>query len=401
MPQTISIMGSTGSVGRSALSVIEYANTLSGSPFFVVDTLSANRDVDTLAKQAIAFDARLAIIADERRYSALKSKLAGTGIEVSAGADALSEASGRPVDKLVAAIVGIAGLRSTYEALKAGNNVALANKESMVCAGPLLKKVARRSNAHIIPTDSEHNAMFQVMERREDVERLMLTASGGPFLNTPLEQLHHVTPDQACAHPRWSMGRKISVDSASFMNKALELIEAAYLFEMDESRIDVLVHPQSIVHSLVEYRDGSVLAQLGSPDMKTPIAHALSWPERRLPTDVERLDFVRLARLDFENVDETRFPAIRLARQALREGGSAAIIMNAANECAVDAFLAGDCQFTDIGSVVETALDRIQPDERRPNDQLELEDIIALDSVVRHEAKTLIRHATMRMRSEA
>lgn len=396
----ISIMGSTGSVGRSALSVIEHANALSDAPVFVVDALTAHRDVESLAKQAIAFDAKLAVVADESCYEQLKTRLSGTGIEVAAGPEAVSDAASRPVDRVVAAIVGIAGLRSTYEALKAGNSVALANKESMVCAGPILSRLASETGAEIVPTDSEHNAMFQVMERREDVERLVLTASGGPFLNTPLGRLHSVTPDEACDHPRWSMGRKISVDSATFMNKALELIEAAYLFDMPQERIDVLVHPQSIVHSLVTYRDGSVLAQLGSPDMKTPIAHALSWPERRLPTDVARLNLVELGRLDFAAVDDVRFPAIRLARQALDSGAGAAIVMNAANECAVDAFLKEQCGFTDISWIVSRALEAGLHSTSAVGEPACLDDVIALDRDVRTVTQSLIEKAASRTRSE-
>lgn len=397
MTMRVSIMGSTGSVGRSALSVMAHAGSVSPDPVFSVDTLTANGDVENLARQAIAFNAKLAVVADDGGYKNLKSRLSGTGIEVAAGADAIAEAAARPVDRVLAAIVGIAGLRSTYSALEAGNSVALANKESMVCAGPLLKRVAKKTGAHIIPTDSEHNAMFQVLERQEDVEKLVLTASGGPFLNTPLANLRDVTPDQACAHPRWSMGRKISVDSATFMNKALELIEAAYLFGVPQQRIDVLVHPQSIIHSLVAYRDGSVLAQLGSPDMKTPIAHALSWPERRLPTDVERLNLVDLAQLDFLAVDDARFPAIRLARQALDEGGGAPTVMNAANECAVEAFLNGRCRFTDISEVVEAALCE---SSLYGADGGSLDEIIALDAEVRQRSGRLIAQASLRTGSE-
>lgn len=400
MTMRVSIMGSTGSVGRSALSVMAHAGSVSSDPVFSVDTLTANTDAESLARQAIAYNARLAVIADEGAYKKLRSLLSGTGIDAAAGADAIAEGAARPVDRVLAAIVGIAGLRSTYRALQAGNSVALANKESMVCAGPLLKKIATTTGAHIIPTDSEHNAMFQVLERKEDVEKLVLTASGGPFLETPLSSLHNVTPEEACAHPRWSMGRKISVDSATFMNKALELIEAAYLFEVPQHRIDVLVHPQSIIHSLVAYRDGSVLAQLGTPDMKTPIAHALSWPERRLPTDVERLNLVDLAQLDFLAVDDARFPAIRLARQALEEGGGAPTVMNAANECAVDAFLNGRCRFTDISQIVETALGHASAYRGSGADMDSLDDIIALDAEFRQRSGRLIAEASLRTGSE-
>ena len=356
MTRLLTITGSTGSVGQSALSVVEYANNCGDQAAFQIEALTAHSNVQKLACQAIAHQAKLAVIADAALYGDLKQALAGSGIEAAAGADAIAEAACRPVDRVLAAIVGIAGLKSTHAALSAGNSVALANKESMVCAGNLLKAAAIRTGAAIVPTDSEHNAMFQVLERHQDVERLTLTASGGPFLDMPLDRLKTVTPDQACAHPKWSMGRKISVDSASFMNKALELIEAAYLFDMPESRIDVLVHPQSVIHSLVSYIDGSVLAQLGSPDMQTPIAHALSWPDRRIPTTVTRLKLAELGSLDFRPVDEERFPAIAFARTALRSSEAAPIIMNAANEIAVEAFLGGRCGFTDINWIVEAAL---------------------------------------------
>jgi 1-deoxy-D-xylulose-5-phosphate reductoisomerase len=377
-------------VGQSALSVVQHVNRREAEPVFEIDVLSAQTSVEQLAEQAKMTGARLAVIGDEDRYGALKAALAHTGTEVAAGPAALAEAAARPVDRVLAAIVGIAGLRSTHAALKAGNAVALANKESMVCAGPLLNRLSRKMNAPIIPTDSEHNAMFQVLERQQDVEALILTASGGPFLDTPLDHLHDMTPDQACAHPRWTMGRKISVDSATFMNKALELIEAAYLFDMSENRIDVLVHPQSVIHSMVSYVDGSVLAQLGTPDMKTPIAHALTWPENRAQTDVQRLNLVEVGRLDFRAVDNQRFPAIDLARQALRTARSAPIVMNAANETAVDAFLEGRCRFTDINWIVSEALSRESADFADIDDASSIEDIIQLDRAARDLSERLV-----------
>ncbi len=357
-PKTLSIMGSTGSIGCSALSVIDYSNQQADQPVYEIDTLVAGRDVETLAAQARASKARLAVVADETRLADLKALLANTGIEVAAGEQAVLAAAARPVDKLLAAIVGIAGLPSTLAAVEAGIDVALANKESMVCAGPLLKRMAARSGAAIVPTDSEHNAMFQVMERHEDVEKLILTASGGPFRCTPLDALEQVRPEDALAHPKWDMGAKISIDSATMFNKGLELIEAAYLFDIPEPQIDVVVHPQSIIHSLVAYRDGSVLAQMGDPDMRTPISHALSWPDRRQPAPANRLDLVSLAKLDFEALDETRFPAIRLARRAIQAGCGTPTVLNCANEGAVAAFLAGKCKFLDISWTVEQVLDR-------------------------------------------
>ncbi len=390
MTRRLSIMGSTGSVGQSALSVATHANAVAGETQFEIEALSAHTSVETLAKQARACGAKLAIIGDEKQYGALKERLSGSGIEAAAGEEAISEAARRPVDRVLAAIVGVAGLRSTHAAIDAGNSVALANKESMVCAGPLLTQLAAERQVSIVPTDSEHNAMFQVLERKSDVEKLLLTASGGPFLETPLERLHNVTPDEACAHPRWKMGRKISVDSATFMNKALELIEAAYLFDLPESRIEVVVHPQSVIHSLVSYVDGSVLAQLGTPDMQTPIAHALSWPEGRVQTNVSRLDLFEIGTLDFRRVDDSRFPAINLARRALNEGLAATVVMNAANEIAVEAFLDGRCRFTDIVEIVRRALSHDIAEAALLGDSPDLESIIALDRAAREHSVSMV-----------
>ncbi len=357
-PRRLSIIGSTGSIGTSALSVVEHANGQSSQPVFAIEALAAGRNVELLAEQAIAFGARLAVIADEALLPDLRTRLSGTDIEAAGGDTAIIEAAQRPVDRVLAAIVGIAGLPSTLAAVQSGNSVALANKESMVCAGPLLKREAASNSIHIVPTDSEHNAMFQVWERREDVSRLLLTASGGPFRDLPFVKFAHITPRDALAHPRWDMGDKISIDSATLFNKGLELIEAAYLFDVPEDQIEVVVHPQSIIHSLVAYRDGSVLAQMGEPDMRTPIAHALTWPERRQPTPVKPLDLVALSRLDFEALDRKRFPAVDLCRQALRQGCGAPTVLNCANEGAVAAFLAGQCRFVDISWIVERAMDR-------------------------------------------
>lgn len=351
----ISIFGSTGSVGCSTLAVIAHANR--DEPIYDVNVLAAGRDSAALAQQAIQFGAKLAVIADESQLEDLRARLAGHPIAVAGGAQAVIEAAKRPCHRLVAAIVGIAGLPSTLAALEAGNDVALANKESLICASALLKQTAARTGAKIVPMDSEHSAIFQVFEDRGDIERLVLTASGGPFLNTPKDALGAMTVAQARAHPRWSMGLKISIDSATLMNKALEVIEAAYLFDKTADEIDVVVHPQSIIHSMVYYRDGSVLAQLGAPDMRAPIAFALSWPHKRIRTEVERLDLAALSRLDFKNVDHQKFPAISLAKQALRAGGCAPLILNCANEAAVAAFIAGECRFIDISYVVDKTLD--------------------------------------------
>lgn len=379
-PRTISIMGATGSIGTSALSVIAHANKLAGEPVFEVDALCAGQNAQLLAEQVIATNAKHAVIRDESKLDELKTRLQGYAVEVAAGTKAVEEAASRPVDRLLAAIVGIEGLASTIAAIDAGNSVALANKESMVCAGPMLNRLADARGVKIIPTDSEHNAMFQVMERREDVERLILTASGGPFRKTSLRDLAQVTPEMALAHPRWEMGRKISIDSASLFNKGLELIEAAYLFNMPEHMIKVVVHPQSILHSAVAYRDGSVLAQMGTPDMRTPIAHALTWPERRQPAPVTPLDFIQLGQLSFEALDTERFPAIELAREAIRLGGGAPTVLNCANEHAVAAFLTGQCRFLDISWVVEQALKRFVSSPLAAQSCDNLEAIMAIEA---------------------
>lgn len=378
--KAISILGSTGSIGQSTLDVIAFANKAGDTPIYSVEALAAGRDVEKLAAQAIKFGAKIAVIADESRLDELKTRLAGHPIEVAAGANAVTEAARRPCHRMVAAIVGIVGLPSTLAALQAGNDVALANKESIICAGALLKHEAAKSGALIVPMDSEHSAIFQVLHDRDDVENLTLTASGGPFLNTPIEELASMGVAQARAHPRWSMGLKISIDSATMMNKALEVIEAAYLFEKTADEIEVVVHPQSIIHSMVSYSDGSVLAQLGTPDMRTPIAYALAWPQQRVKTEVERLDLAALSRLDFQHVDNARFPAISYAKQALRAGGCAPLILNCANEAAVAAFIAGDCRFIDISYIVDSALEIYSRRGFGHKPPLSLEDVSRLDA---------------------
>ncbi len=352
-PRRVTILGSTGSVGCSTVDLIQRHPDR-----FVVEALSAGNNVALLAKQARRLRPRLAVVADESRYLALKEALSGTGIETAAGNSALIAAAERPADWVMAAIVGAAGLESTIAAVRRGAVVALANKESLVCAGSLVTSEVARSGARLIPVDSEHSAIFQVFDfgRAQSVERIILTASGGPFRTFTLEDMANVTPEQAVAHPNWDMGAKISVDSATMMNKGLEVIEAHYLFGLPEEKIEVLVHPQSVVHSCVAYVDGSVLAQMGAPDMRTPIAYALAWPDR-MDTPVERLDLAALAELTFEAPDSTRFPALRLARQALQTGGAAPTILNAANEIAVAAFLARRVRFLDIARIVERALE--------------------------------------------
>ncbi|HEV7689474.1 MAG TPA: 1-deoxy-D-xylulose-5-phosphate reductoisomerase [Hyphomonadaceae bacterium] len=351
----VSVLGATGSVGASTLDIVSTAGK--GAPEFEVVALTANRNVESLAKAAIASRAQVAVIADPSRYGELKSLLANTGVEAAAGPDALVEAATLPAERVVAAIVGIAGLPSTLAAVRNGASIAIANKESLVCAGPLLRREAQRTGAHLLPIDSEHNAIFQVLGHRDRVEKLILTASGGPFRSTSLKDMAAVTPEQACAHPNWDMGAKISVDSATMMNKGLELIEAAYLFDIPPERIDVLVHPQQIIHSLVSYDDGSVLAQLGMPDMRTPISYALSWPNRMPLPGLERLDLAKIGRLDFLPPDPQRFPALEVARAAAVAGGGAPIVLNGANEIAVAAFLQRRIGFLTIAQVVGDVLD--------------------------------------------
>ncbi|MEL6860470.1 MAG: 1-deoxy-D-xylulose-5-phosphate reductoisomerase [Pseudomonadota bacterium] len=394
--KSITIMGSTGSIGTSALSVVEHANAQSQSPAFEIDTLVAGRNAALLVAQAKAFQPKCVVIADPSGEARVKSELAGTGIEVRAGEAAVIDAAKRPVDRVLAAIVGIDGLPSTLAAVEAGNSIALANKESMVCAGPLLKRLAAENDVAIVPTDSEHNAMFQVMERREDLERIILTASGGPFRETSLTALKSVSREHALAHPRWNMGQKISIDSATLFNKGLELIEASFLFDVPEDQIEVVVHPQSILHSAIAYRDGSVLAQMGVPDMRTPIAHALSWPDRRKATAVERLDLIALSRLDFEALDSERFPAVDLCRKALQEGRGAPIVLNCANEGAVAAFLAGQCRFLDISWIVESALEAFLGGPMACQDCDSLEAVLAVEA----EAKRLTSALLLKVQSQ-
>ncbi|MCY3753220.1 MAG: 1-deoxy-D-xylulose-5-phosphate reductoisomerase [Alphaproteobacteria bacterium] len=343
----VTILGATGSVGANTLSVIgEHRER------FRVVALAAGRNADLLAQQARAFRPEFAAIAEPGSYAALKEGLAGTGIETAAGPDAVVEAARRDAEWVMAAISGAAGLESTLAAVERGAVVALANKESLVCAGELMMAAARASGSTILPVDSEHNAIFQVFDAqcRDAVRRLILTASGGPFRSASREDMAAVRPVEALKHPNWDMGAKITIDSATMMNKGLELIEARHLFAMSGDAIDILVHPQSIVHSMVEYADGSVLAQLGTPDMRTPIAVALAWPER-LSVTGERLDLAAIGRLDFEPPDPERFPALALARQALESGGTEPAALSAANEVAVAAFLSERIGFLQIAEI--------------------------------------------------
>jgi 1-deoxy-D-xylulose-5-phosphate reductoisomerase len=354
----VTVLGSTGSVGSSTLDLMARAEE-TGTGAFEVEALTGGANIARLVEQARQWKPRIAVTADPARLNELRDALAGTGVEAAAGDEAVVEAAARPADWIMASIVGSAGLRSAWAAAANGGVLALANKESLVCCGPALMQRVRAAGGRLIPVDSEHSAIFQVFpaDAPHQVEKLILTASGGPFRQTPLERMRAVTPREAVAHPNWSMGAKISVDSATMANKGLEMIEAAYLFGMPAERIDVVVHPESIIHSLVEYVDGSTLAQMGPPDMRTPIACALAWPER-IAWPAPKLDLAALGKLTFEAPDETRFPALSLARQALTEGGAAPAIFNAANEVAAWAFLDGRLGFLNIAAVVAETLDR-------------------------------------------
>ncbi len=355
LPRRVSVLGSTGSVGVSTLDLFEKAGAE-----VEIAALTAGRNVERLAQQALQWRPRLAVIEDETRLGELRDRLKGSGIEVAAGAGAVAEAAAADAQWVMSAIVGFAGLPPTLSAAKSGAVVALANKESLVCAGPSLLRTAKLAGGAVIPVDSEHSAIFQVLDpmNAQHVSRLILTASGGPFLSWSIGQMEHATPEQAVAHPKWDMGVKISVDSATMMNKGLEMIEAAYLFAMPAERVDVLIHPQSIIHSLVEYADGSTLAQLGPPDMRTPIACAFAWPDR-LPWPAPKLDLAAAGQLTFEEPDLRRFPALKIAKEALAAGGVAPAVMNAANEVAVAAFLDRKIGFLDIAAAVARTLDRV------------------------------------------
>jgi 1-deoxy-D-xylulose-5-phosphate reductoisomerase len=357
MSRTITILGATGSVGRSTLDLVGRQRDR-----FEIVALTAHRDVAGLAALARRFRPRLAVIADAALHAELAAALAGTGIETASGESAVGDAAASGADWTMAAIVGTAGLEPVMRALKGGRTVALANKEALVSAGPLMVEAAAASGATLLPVDSEHNAIFQCFDRArpESVRRIILTASGGPFRDWPIERMRAATPEQAVAHPNWSMGAKISVDCATLMNKGLELIEAYHLFPVGAEALDVVVHPQSVIHSLVEYVDGSMLAQLGAPDMRVPIAYTLAWPER-METPCQRLDLVAIGSLGFEAPDLDRFPALSLARAALAAGGAKPAILNAANEIGVASFLECRIGFLDIAHLVGAVLARYDP----------------------------------------
>jgi len=376
-PCSITILGSTGSIGANTIDLIERDRD-----GYVVEALTAHRSVARLAEQARRLDAKVAVIADDDKYSELKDALAGSGVTAAAGAAALAEAAARPSDFVMAGIVGYAGLAPTLAAVGRGATVGLANKECLVCAGDIVMAEVARSGGILLPVDSEHSAIFQVFEfdQAARVSRIILTASGGPFLERERSDLAAVTPAEAVAHPNWDMGAKISIDSATMMNKGLEVIEAHHLFPVDDDQIEIIVHPQSVIHSMVEYVDGSVLAQLGMPDMRTPIAYALGWP-RRIESPSERLDFANLGALTFKAPDTDRFPAIRLAREALEAGGGMPTALNAANEIAVAAFLDGQIGFLEITDIIEATIDNT------PAASIgSLDDVIAIDADARRSA---------------
>jgi 1-deoxy-D-xylulose-5-phosphate reductoisomerase len=386
-PMRVAVLGSTGSIGISTLDVLARHPDR-----FAVFALTAHVNVARLREQCLIHRPAYAAVSVPAAASKLEAELRDAGVQtrVLCGEDALCEiAAHEDVDTVMAGIVGAAGLRSSLAAARAGKRILLANKEALVMSGPLFMQAVRDGKATLLPVDSEHNAIFQCMPsgartgtRCEGVTRVLLTASGGPFLRTPRDALRGVTADQACAHPRWVMGRKISVDSATLMNKGLELIEACLLFDVPPSQVEVVVHPQSIVHSLVEFCDGSMLAQLGNPDMRTPIAHALGWPQR-IPSGVELLDIVRVGRLDFEAPDLERFPCLGLARRAAEAGGTAPAVLNAANEVAVGAFLAGQLPFVEIPAIIEQILS-----QHSVRSVSSLQDVMTADTWARAEAQT-------------
>jgi len=380
----ISILGSTGSIGCNTLGVMAH---LGGREAFEVPAITGMGNIELLAAQARQTGAEFAVTADPDRYADLKSALAGTGIEVGAGPSALIEAGARETDLLMAGIVGIAGLAPTLAAVAQGADIALANKECLVSAGDLFQQAIAKGGGKLLPVDSEHNAIFQVLEQdqRHAVDRIILTASGGPFRDYSRDQMAAVTPETAAAHPNWSMGLKISIDSASMFNKALEMIEARHLFTMRPDQIEVIVHPQSIIHSMVGYTDGSVLAQLGAPDMRHAIGYAIAYPKRAsLP--VERLDFARLAKLDFHAPDETRFPALALARTAMQRGGLQGAVLNGAKEIALEAFIDGQIGFLEMADIVAATMDKL--DDGRVAQTIE--DVYKTDRDARGVAASLI-----------
>ena len=389
LARSVTVLGSTGSIGVSTLDVVAHARATYGADVMPVEAITAQANVEGLIKQARAMSPRIAVIGDEKLYGALKEGLAGTGIEAAAGRTAVIDAAARPSSTVMVAIMGAAALEPALAAVARSATVALANKECIVAAGGVFHRALANSTASVIPVDSEHNAVFQVLngEGAREVEKVTLTASGGPFRDWTLEQMAVCTVEQAVAHPNWSMGAKISVDSATLMNKGLELIEAHFLFALPPEKLDVLVHPQSIVHCLVSYEDGTTLAHLSAPDMRTPIAHALAWP-RRISSPSRRLDLAAVGQLTFRKPDHERFRCLGLALAAMRAGALAPTILNAANEIAVDAFLNRRIGFLDIPRVVETTLE-LSPEANAPCDTLEA--VLSADARARDLAGQICR----------
>jgi 1-deoxy-D-xylulose-5-phosphate reductoisomerase len=384
-PRSVTLLGATGSIGSSTIDLLRR-----DPAHYRVEAVTAHREAKSLARLARELNARFAAIADPAAYGELKAELSGSGVEAAAGAEAVVEAARRPADWVMAAITGAASLAPTLAAAERGATVALANKECLVCAGALFMRRAAASGATVLPVDSEHNAIFQALSagRREDLRRIVLTASGGPFRTWPLEAIRKVSVEQALKHPIWSMGPKITIDSATLMNKGLELIEAQHLFALGPDQLDVVVHPQSIVHGLVEFRDGSVIAQLGSPDMRIPISHCLAWPVR-MATPAPRLDLAQVTTLSFEEPDVERFPALAIARRALAAGGAAPTILNAANEIAVREFVERRLGFCEIPALVEATLEL---SERRGemSEPQSIEEAVAIDHNARRLAADLL-----------
>ncbi len=391
-PRKVTILGSTGSVGVSTLDLIEHSSAIPHEREIVVEALTANANVELLAEQARKFNPKFVAIGNEEKLPQLRDLLGDTDIEIAGGTSGICEAAQRDADWVMAAIVGAAGLAPTLEAAKRGAAIALANKECLVCAGDVLMAKIRDAGGSLLPVDSEHNAMFQVFdfERPERVTRLILTASGGPFRTWDAGKMENATPAQAVAHPNWSMGAKISVDSATMMNKGLELIEAAHIFPVHADNIEILVHPQSVIHSMVEYIDGSVLAQLGTPDMRTPIASTLAWPDR-MSSPSAKLDFTKNAELTFEAPDETKFPALRLIREVVAKGGAYPAILNASNEIAVEAFLGERIKFGDIARVTQSVLDKADQENWPSAGLSTIEDVIEADTKGRSLAQAVVK----------
>lgn len=383
--KTISILGATGTIGQNTLDIIRR-----NKDNFRLIALTGHKNIELLAKQAIEFGAEFVATACENKYEELKQALKGTEIQFGAGETAILEAASRPVDISMAAIVGVAGLKPTLKSLEVAKLVALANKECLVSAGDLFMQAAKQHQTTLIPVDSEHSAAFQCLAGHQisEISKLTLTASGGPFRNFTKEQLQTVSKEQALKHPNWEMGAKITIDSATLMNKGLELIEAKYLFDLKADQVDMVVHPQSIIHCLVSFFDGSVLAQLSEPDMRVPIAYSLSWP-KRMKTPIKPVDLVEISNMDFEAGDEERFPCLKLARQVMASDEFNGPALNAANEVAVEAFLSNKCSYVQIPQIIEKVLEKIQS-ELKHTDRFSINDILKIDNQARYMALNLL-----------